>query len=88
MILRCWDITEWLQLVDKLGQQEAAMAVIINKVTSRHGLWRAPIGWNFNFQESPIVRQYSFVNQSPALCVDQPRDRPYAYKGLLHSDYI
>ena len=39
MILKCWHIAEWMQLIDKLGQQEAVMVVIMNKVASRQGLW-------------------------------------------------
>ena len=62
MILKCWYIAEWMEPVDKLGQQEAVMVVIINKVATRQGLWQAPIGRHFNFLKSLIVRQYGLVN--------------------------
>ena len=44
MILKCCHIAEWMQLIDKLGQQEAVMVFIMNKVATIHGLWRAAIG--------------------------------------------
>ena len=53
MILRCWYIDEWMQLVDKLGQQEAVMVVIINKVATRQGLWQASIGRHLNLLRDP-----------------------------------
>ena len=71
MILRCWYIDEWMQLVDKLGQQEAVMVVIINKVATRQGLWQVPIGRHFNFLMSLIVRPYTSETR-PALCMHKP----------------
>ena len=71
MILKCWYIAECMQLADKLGQQEAAMVVIINKVATRQGLWQVPIGRHFNFLKNLIVRQYSSETR-PALCMHKP----------------
>ena len=71
MILKCWHIAEWMQLIDKLGQQEAVMVVIINKVATRQGLWQVPIGRHFNFLMSFIVRPYTSETR-PALCMHKP----------------
>ena len=70
MILKCWYIAEWMEPVDKLGQQEAVMVVIINKVATRQGLWQASIGRHFNLLKSPHCQTVHFQSEkSPTLCI-------------------
>ena len=81
MILRCWYIDEWMQLVDKLGQQEAVMVVIINKVATRQGLWQASIGRHFNLLKSPHCQTVHFQSEkSPTLCI-------YKLSSSFHTHY-
>ena len=89
MILRCWYIDEWMQLVDKLGQQEAVMVVIINKVATRQGLWQASIGRHLNLLRDPHCPtvQFGQSEKSPT-SLPTPYERKVKCQTIRNTAYV